>query len=1125
MAAAPRRLRFILVLLLLATPLALYSQSALQFVAVTPCRVVDTRNPVGPFGGPPISGNGERDFAIPNGSCSIPSSAASYSLNVTVVPHVPLGYLTVWPTGQTRPVLSTLNSLDGRTKANAAIIPAGSGGSISVYATNTTDVVLDIDGYFVPASTSTLALFPLQPCRVADTRWTGGPLGGPKLTGGIKRDFPVLSSSCNVPSTAQGYSLNFTAVPSGALGYLSVWPTGQSQPLVSTLNDLTATVVANAAIVPAGSEGEISVFASNDTDLVIDIDGYFAPANSGQDALSLYTLAPCRVLDTRNNVGPFTGMIPVGVLQSTCQVPSAQAYVLNATVIPQNSKPLGYLTLWPDAEDQPVVSTLNALDGAVTSNMAIVPTQNGSVDAYVTNPTDLVLDIFSYFAQIEALSITNTTLPSGVVNYNYSTTMAAAGGVAPYAWSISSGHLPTGLSLNASTGVLSGTPSGTGNFTFTVKVTDAQTPPATASSPLAITISATMGRLQIMTASLPGGTQNQSYSTMLAASGGITPYSWSITSGSLPAGLSLSSSTGAIAGTPSSAGTSYMTVQVSDSETPAGSVSVALSIAIAPGMPLIITTTSLPAGTVDVAYSASLTAAGGVAPYTWAITSGSLPTGLTLNTSTGAITGTPTLAGTANFTVKATDSELQPVSVTAQLSLTINSNGSGGGALSGHYAFYLSGFNSDGAWTLAGSFVSDGNGNITSGVVDGNSTSEQPFSTALTGSYSITSMGLNLLTLQGQSFGPVTLAFVLSSTGNGRIIEYDDTTGTGSRGSGALRKQNTSAFSLSQLHGGYAYGMTGESQSGAFSVNIGQFTLSNGSISNGSCDVNEGGGFGTCTFSGTMSAVDSQTGRSAVTVQTNHGTSHVATYVVSASELVMESIDPTSQNQLLEGSILQQSGTFSAASLSGTTVSYARGIVIHSGYDMSHALIGTFDGHGNWSMTDGDEDVDGVMYQITPYQGTYTVAANGAVTRIGNGATTVGFLVSQNKAFLVSEVNIADYFSLLEPQTGAPFSNESIKGSYAGGSLAPMDYTHCINDVAVMSGDGQGTLTEDGDYSKSDGLDQSLNNSIPYSMGSDGRGTAPGNPTGTEGVFYVISPTKWIGLNAEHDARLVVLEH
>jgi hypothetical protein len=325
----------------------------------------------------------------------------AYSLNVTVIPQTTLGYLTIWPTGEGQPSVSTLNSLDGRIKANAVIIPAGSpNGSVSVFVTNTTNVVLDINGYFAPSNGSTLAFYPLTPCRVVDTRNPNGPLGGPYLSGGHERDFPVLESNCELPSSgAAAYSLNFTVVPktSAGVAYLTVWAQGQPKPLVSTLNDLTNTVVANAALVPAGTSGGVATYVSNDTDLVIDVNGYFAPPGSG--GLSFYALTPCRVIDTRHvgNGQPFTGELTVDVVDSACGPPAtAEGYVFNATVVPTGQ--LGYLTLWPDTENQPVVSTLNALDGAITSNMAVVPNVNGKTDAFASGVTQLILDINGYFA-------------------------------------------------------------------------------------------------------------------------------------------------------------------------------------------------------------------------------------------------------------------------------------------------------------------------------------------------------------------------------------------------------------------------------------------------------------------------------------------------------------------------------------------------------------------------------------------------------------------------------------------------------------------------------------------------------------------------------------------------------
>jgi len=371
------------------------SQTALSFVPVTPCRIVDTRGADGPFGGPAVLAGQTRSFVIPGSACSIPPTAAAYALNFTVVPHGGLSYLTVWPTGESQPLVSTLNSPDGRIKANAAIIPAGTGGAISVYATDDTDVVVDISGYFLPVtSDSSLAFFALPPCRVVDTRNANGALGGPYMPGGQERPFPVLASSCGLPAYAQAYSLNFTAVPHVPLSFLTVWPSGESRPWVSTLNAPTGTVVANAAIVPAGISGQVSVYVTDDADVVIDVNGYFAAASSDSNPVWLYNVTPCRVLDTRTTGATLPLTIAVA---GTCGVPSAaQAYVFNATVVPQGV--LYFLTLWPQGTTKPWVSTLNAIDGSVTSNLAIVPSSNGSIEAFSSGTTALVLDITGFFA-------------------------------------------------------------------------------------------------------------------------------------------------------------------------------------------------------------------------------------------------------------------------------------------------------------------------------------------------------------------------------------------------------------------------------------------------------------------------------------------------------------------------------------------------------------------------------------------------------------------------------------------------------------------------------------------------------------------------------------------------------
>lgn len=377
----------------------------LRFVPVAPCRIVDTRDANATFGGPAIAAQGTRNFVVPQSNCNIPPNAQAYALNVTAVPESKLGWLTIWPSGRAQPFVSTLNSTDGRVKANAAIVPAGENGGVTTFATDNTHVILDIFGYFVRQSDDPgLTFYPLAPCRVADTRQALGPLGLPSLASEESRAMPVLLSNCGIPPSAKAYSLNFTAVPHGPLSYLTTWPAGQTQPLVSTLNATTGAVTANAAIVPAGANGDISVYAKNETDVIIDINGYFAPPASG--GLSLYNVQPCRVRDTRDDrlTTGITGAMGVAISGGVCDsATNAQAYVSNATVIPQNvqNRPasLSYLTLYPEGQDRPLVSTLNAIDGQITSNMAIVPAgAGGLIDVYATDWTHFILDISGYFA-------------------------------------------------------------------------------------------------------------------------------------------------------------------------------------------------------------------------------------------------------------------------------------------------------------------------------------------------------------------------------------------------------------------------------------------------------------------------------------------------------------------------------------------------------------------------------------------------------------------------------------------------------------------------------------------------------------------------------------------------------
>jgi hypothetical protein len=262
-------------------------------------------------------------------------------------------------------------------------------------------------------------------------------------------------------------------------------------------------------------------------------------------------------------------------------------------------------------------------------------------------------------------TITTTSLPDGTVGEAYNQPVHASGGTGALTWSIDVGTLPQDLSLNPTTGVISGTPTVAGTSSFTVRVAD--TVGQTDTQALSILINP-LNPPTITTTSLPGGTVGLAYDEGLQATGGTGSLVWSLSGGSLPANLTLSSA-GTISGTPTNTGTSNFTVMVTDAL--AQSSTQPLSIAVSAA--LTITTTSLPDARVLHSYSKTLQRSGGVSPFIWSV-SPALPTGLSLDTSTGKISGTPAVLtiGTYSFTFTVEDSST-PTKQTASkvLSLTI----------------------------------------------------------------------------------------------------------------------------------------------------------------------------------------------------------------------------------------------------------------------------------------------------------------------------------------------------------------------------------------------------------------------------------------------------------------------
>ena len=229
------------------------------------------------------------------------------------------------------------------------------------------------------------------------------------------------------------------------------------------------------------------------------------------------------------------------------------------------------------------IYALAGLDHALVKS-ANVSITNGQLTirfAHRANGNVPVIAALEILPASSSLQFSTSSLPAGQVGANYSTTVQATGGTTPYHWSISSGSLPAGLTLSATTGAISGTPTASGSSTFTVKVTDSTSPTAqTATKSLTLTVAAAPVPVEITTSSLPSGQVAVSYSTSLAAIDGTSPYKWSITSGALPAGLTLASG-GTISGTPTTSGIFSFTVHVADSASSPTSASASLSITIA----------------------------------------------------------------------------------------------------------------------------------------------------------------------------------------------------------------------------------------------------------------------------------------------------------------------------------------------------------------------------------------------------------------------------------------------------------------------------------------------------------------------------------------------------------------
>jgi hypothetical protein len=819
---------------------------------------------------------------------------------------------------------------------------------------------------------------------------------------------------------------------------------------------------------------------------------------------------------------------------------------------------------------------------ASTVNLVVKATDSSNPQETVTGPVSLTINP-------AAVSIVITSPPPGTVGLPYTGPIGVTGGTGPYTCMITSGTLPDGLMLSGCT--ITGTPTTPGSTTVTVKGTDSSNPPATGTGPITIVINPATATLTL--SSPPAATVDTPYTGLIGVSGGTGPYTCKVNSGTLPAGLSINNCT--ITGTPTTAGSAILNVTATDSSNPQGTVTGNVTVVVNPLSTLTLNG-SLPNATLGVQYTQTITAQGGLAPYTYAITAGTLPPGITLDPATGVFSGIPTAPGASSFTLTATDSENPKQTASLPLILLVEyPTTPNDGELDGPYAYLFQGYDDVVAGVLAyqtasvGSFTADGLGGISLGEQDANHQSSNPSGNTISshnflGTYTLGtdnrgSLTVTMLNTDGTTGKTTTYAIAVQApiapatiTVEGSLIESDDNQLVGTKGSGTLFAQTSSAFA-NGLAGSYAFGVSGDTPctptctigiiAGPVAT-VGQFTTdSAGAITSGTSDTNIATtNIPNAALGGTYTAADTN-GRLELNLSTQ-GTegdaypTDYAVYVIDSNRAFILSTDKHSAYILLAGSAqLQTQATFSNASMSGPFIGYENsatnpglaGTVLQNVLNLSTATIFRATGSGTGNCTVTNVDTGGVtslvsnltgllggLTGLTGVLGDYTTlgATTCATTSNGRGvlqypqATLLGLPVGTPPAprvYYLSSTGTGYFLETsyaglgkLEAQTGAPFSEATtFTGTYVYGST-PASSLASIDSSGIIASNGNGTAVETLDLNVGVGTI----NVIELGQTSTQTYTAPNSTTGrfTLGaagnvVLYAIHPNRFVLLDTD----------
>jgi large repetitive protein len=771
----------------------------------------------------------------------------------------------------------------------------------------------------------------------------------------------------------------------------------------------------------------------------------------------------------------------------------------------------------------PAGLTLNAVTGAISG----VPTTAASA-SFTVKVSDSASPAQSATASgtitvANGLHVTGSSVPDAVSGSPYSAVLSVTSGVNPVTWSITSGTLPGGLSLNSATGTISGQPTTPGSSTFTLKVTDSSNPAQSGTSSSTLNVYAPLA----ISSTVPDAVANQPYNGELTATGGSAPFTWVITAGSLPQGLTLDSATGKITGTPTTGGTVSFTVQATDSAHPPQVKQQAINFRT--NSPLSILTTTVPNLVTGLFYNTQLAAQGGAGPITWSLNAGTLPNGLSLDASTGILSGTVALGATSgSVTVQATDGSTPPRTATSVLALNVTTPGAKNNLFSGQYAMMFNGFDASGPVAMAGTIAADGITAITSGTLDINRTSGVSTNVAVTaGTFTINADNRGTLALTTTA-GTQNFRVAIDASGNlVRFVEFDAAGPNVIRGAGFLKKQDLAAFSNAAIKPNFAFGLSGSTSTGARSAVIGNVALNgSGGIASGLVDSNAAGTVTTSQAVANTSTLNiTGTGRGTVTLNAGSLSAiHGVVYVISADELIVlrtDAMNPTTP--LLTGELLSQSGApYSNASMpvSGISILHVQGqgTTPNTTSVAAGAVLTTAPGFTAGSFDSVD---NGTVTSTLLAVGTTSIAATGRGTLTVAGNPFTIYMSRPGSGFLM-DATAEVREGRLEQQVGLPqLDLASYQGSYVQGSL-----NNALANVTLQSGvvnlSALGAVNATVDLNAAnDALTPDSPVSGLLSQSIDGR-TVLGN-----NVLYAISPTRQIAIDVSagnNNAQILELD-